>query len=141
MKIGFSFGGCLLDIVSGVVKYDDVLLIVTATNMPTVQSVRAVVHDYMSSRLRGLNHSDCLEVAECLFHDAKLHQPRVKGAQAIPFNSSYTWMDLYPTTLTNDPGLASAWEHYRVLLTLLGGPIPSAEDAPRPQNSFDPSNT
>jgi hypothetical protein len=132
MKVGFSFGGCLRDIVEGKVDHNDVMVIITATRMTDLQSLHSVVDDYATSRLRGLDQAVCRAVAERLYREGKLHQPRLVGASTIPQTDDFLWMDLVPTRLTDDPGLQHAWENYRVLLTLLCDSLPDLGHAPHP---------
>jgi hypothetical protein len=135
MKIGFSFGRCVRDIVNGEVAYDDVLVIVARTYMQDVDAVEDVIDQYMYERsyLLGLDRDECVRVGIALFQDAKLHQPRAvsKGARfQSRVNSDYVWMDVMPTTVSDVPAVQEAWENYQLLLQLCNK-VPDAADAPR----------
>jgi hypothetical protein len=134
MKIGFSFGRCIRDIVNGTVKLDDVLVIIARTWMDDMDVVADVVHQYMYQRgyLLGLDEIECQRVAAELFKSGRIHQPRAltKGAarQTIPFDQ-YVWMDVTPTNASDIPAVQAAWENYQMVLKLCTE-LPDAEDAP-----------
>ncbi len=47
MKIGFSFGRCIRDIVNGEVGYDDVAWIISGTALRDEENVKFCIQDYM----------------------------------------------------------------------------------------------
>jgi len=47
MKIGFSLGRCVRDIVIGKISEDEVAFIITATNILEVEQLAPVIADYM----------------------------------------------------------------------------------------------
>jgi len=57
MKIGFSFGRCIRDIVNGEVGYDDVAWIISGTSVKDAEGAKFVIEDYMHRRdyLEGLD--------------------------------------------------------------------------------------
>lgn len=121
MKIGFSFGRCLRSIVSGEVKFEDVLCIIARTHMVTEDHVRGVVQEYMHRRgyLLGLDQTACEEMGVQLFNAGKILEPRANGVHAMSVPRDYIWMDLFPTV----PNAASdavqqAWDGYRLLISL-----------------------
>jgi hypothetical protein len=136
MKIGFSFGRCVRDIVKGDVAYDDVLVIIARTYMPDVDAIEDVIDQYLyePSYLRGLDRDECLRVGRQLFTEAKLHQPRnyMGGMHwQSRVGSDYVWMDVVPTNAASDiPAVQEAWENYQLVLRLCNT-VPNAEDAPR----------
>ena len=46
MKIGFSFGRCIRDIVNGEVGYDDVAWIISGTALRDAETVKFCIQDY-----------------------------------------------------------------------------------------------
>jgi hypothetical protein len=121
LKIGFSFGRCLRDIVNGVVKFDDILYIIARTHMVSDQGVKSVIASYMHQQgyLVGLNHAECERIGLDLWQSGKVIEPRATGTYATKAPDDYIWMDLYPTeaNITND-GVKAAWEAYRIMLAL-----------------------
>jgi hypothetical protein len=122
MKIGFSFGRCVRDIVLGKVKIDDVLLIVGRTCMPDEQDCKWVINEYMSRRayLGGLDQARCMEVGLELYRSRRIIEPRGVGAHAFQAPAECVWMDLFPTTVEDEPNesVTAAWEQYRMLIGL-----------------------
>ena len=121
MKIGFSFGRCVRDIVNGEVKIEDVLCIIARTHMETEEHVRGVIHQYlyMPGYLEGLDQEACTEVGVQLFKSGKILEPRANGIRPMQVPKDYLWMDLFPTV----PNAASAavqgaWDAYRMLILL-----------------------
>jgi len=102
MKIGFSFGRCIRDIVNGDVSIDDVAFLITATKEP--------------GYLLGLDHDSCKEVAHLLWSSNRVLQPRAQGMHrhAQPENS--VWVDMFPTQLSENQSVKTAWDNYRFML-------------------------
>jgi hypothetical protein len=121
MKIGFSFGRCLRDIVTGEVEYDDVLVLITRTHMAQVEHIADVVDQYLDVRhyLGGLDAEDCHKTAIKLWNDGKLHQPRMYGQSYASRPEGLIWMDLFPSVTKDvNPMVQEAWENYRMTLSL-----------------------
>lgn len=121
MKIGFSFGRCVRDIVNNVVKIEDVLCIIARTHMLTEDHVKTVVEQYMyqPGYLDGLDPAECEQVGLELFHSGRILEPRANGVHVMQVPREYIWMDLFPTVakVQND-GVKAAWESYRMLIGL-----------------------
>lgn len=130
MKIGFSLGRCVRDIVMDKVKIDDVLVIVTRTRIPKREQLDAVVEEYMYEPryLRGLDYDRCLAVAQQLWDKGKFHQPRMVNAHPERVAEEYIWMDVVPTSLSDNPVVESAWNAYKVALRLDGRETPALPD-------------
>lgn len=120
MKVGFSLGRCVRDIVKGLVDVDDVVVIVTGTDIHSQDQLVGVIKDYMyrSDYLKGLDEESCQGVASVLWREGKLHQPRSQGAPALRINEYAVWADLVPTGGHEDPMVKDAWQEYRTLLGL-----------------------
>ena len=121
MKIGFSFGRCLKDLVNGTVKLEDVMCIIARTHMITEEHVKNVIKEYTYRRdyLYGLDPAECERIGLELWKSGKILEPRANGISASSVPRDYIWMDLYPTEadITND-GVKEAWDAYRLMITL-----------------------
>jgi hypothetical protein len=122
MKIGFSLGRCIRDIVNGTVDIDDVVVIVTGTRIETEQALQEVVAEYMwrPDYCQGLSESECQGVASVLWKEGKFHQPRNFGAHPPRVYENAVWGDLVPTGGHDDPMVQEAWQAYRGMLGLTG---------------------
>jgi hypothetical protein len=120
MKIGMSLGKCLRDIVTGVVAFDDVIMIVARTDVTSLEGMLRVVDAYMHdfSRLYGLDEQLCKDTVTKLWNTGKIHQPRNFGPFMLSVRDEYVWMDLVPTQNEMTPVVKDAWDNYRMLLTL-----------------------
>ena len=121
MKLGFSFGRCLKDLVNGTVKLEDVMCIIARTHMITEEHVKNVITEYTYRRdyLMGLDPAECERIGLELWKSGKILEPRANGISASSVPRDYIWMDLYPTEadITND-GVKEAWDAYRLMITL-----------------------
>ena len=118
MKIGFSFGRCIRDIVNGEVDYDSVAWIISGTAIRDSASAMAVIDDYMHrpDYLWGLDEERCQEVGMRLFEEGKIFQPRLQGIRAFQIPEGAIWADLFPTNMSNNEAAKTAWEAYRFML-------------------------
>lgn len=121
MKIGFSFGRCIRDIVNGEVSIDDVAFIITATNMRDREHMDNVLKMYMNEPryLLGLDYDSCIDAAYRLWDTNRIIQPRAQGLHrhAQPENS--VWVDMFPTELSQNESVKKAWENYRFMLHMV----------------------
>lgn len=122
MKIGFSFGRCIRDIVRGEVDIDDVLVIVARTRMPNLAVVRSVISDYMyrADYLYGLDEDECQRVGAELFESGRVHQSRLESDNIWRMSKAHddaVWADVVPTSNMNEQ-VKEAWNHYRFLLNM-----------------------
>lgn len=121
MKIGFSLGRCIRDIVNGEVSIDDVAFLITATYVKTSEQLDNVINNYMFERgyLLGLDNEKCLEVARQLWDTNRILQPRAQGMHrhAQPENS--IWVDIFPTTNSDSEGVKKAWDAYRFMIHMV----------------------
>jgi len=139
VKIGFSFGKCIRDIVQGKVDIDDVLLIVARTRMHNVDSVRQVISNYMSRSdyLAGLDEEKCQEIGVELYVSGKVHQARLEGSNISKHghrildvwrgsvSEEGVWADVVPAAHMNEQ-VKEVWNHYRFLLNMTAS-IPEKE--------------
>ena len=118
MKIGFSFGRCIRDIVNGTVSIDDVAFIIAATAIRSKDQLAEVVqaYQYRSDYLAGLDETVCLEIANTLWDQSKILQPRLQGLHRHMQPESSIWVDMYPTAASENPSVKTAWDAYRCML-------------------------
>jgi hypothetical protein len=122
MKVGFSLGRCIRDIVNGTVDQDDVIVIVSGTRFTTQEQLVGIVAEYMwrDNYLLGLDEAACQGVASVLFREGKIHQPRNFGTYRSMMPEGAVWADLLPTGGHEDPMVQEAWQAYRGMLGLTG---------------------
>jgi hypothetical protein len=120
MKIGFSFGRCVRDIVNGEVTINDIMCIIARTYMPKEEHVKEVIaHYHYDGYLRGLDLARCEEVGLELFHTGRIIEPRQNGIHVMSAPRDCVWMDLYPTVVgARNEAVKQAWEGYRMLIEL-----------------------
>ncbi len=118
MKIGFSLGRCVRDIVMGKISEDEVAFIITATCIRDVEQLAPVIQDYMwrSDYLEGLDEDRCQEVALSLWNNNKLIQPRREGIHRHKQPANSIWVDMFPTECSDNPAVKAAWDNYRFML-------------------------
>lgn len=121
MKIGFSLGRCIRDIVKGDISIDDVAFIITATSIHEKSQLDNVISVYTTEPgyLLGLDYDQCLSVAQQLWDSNRLLQPRKQGLHrhAQPENS--VWVDMFPTELSQNESVKNAWNTYRFMLHMV----------------------
>lgn len=122
MKIGFSFGRCIRDIVKGEVDINDVLVILARTRMPELEHVVRVISDYMyrDDYLLGLDEDECQRVGAELFESGRVHQARMESGNIWGMGMAHgdaVWADVVPTTHMNEQ-VKDAWNQYRFLLNM-----------------------
>ena len=118
MKIGFSLGRCVRDIVMGKISEDEVAFIITATCIREVEQLAPVIEDYMyrSDYLEGLDEAECQRVAQSLWDNNKLIQPRREGIHRHKQPANSVWVDMFPTECSDNPAVKTAWDNYRFML-------------------------
>ena len=122
MKVGFSLGRCIRDIVNNAVDIDDVIVIIAGTKFETQGQLTRIVNEYMyrDTYLYGLDEFTCQGVASVLFREGKIHQPRNFGIYRNMMPEDAVWADLFPTGGHEDPMVQEAWQAYRGMLGLTG---------------------
>lgn len=122
MKVGFSLGRCIRDIVNNVVDIEDVIVIIAGTKFETQEQLIRIVNEYMyrDTYLYGLDESTCQGVASVLYREGKIHQPRNFGIYRNMMPEDAVWADLFPTGGHEDPMVQEAWQAYRGMLGLTG---------------------
>ena len=121
MKIGFSLGRCIRDIVTGKVVEDDVAFIITATCIREVEQLGPVINDYMfrDDYLYGLDEDECQRVAQSLWDNSKLIQPRREGIHRHKQPANSIWVDIFPTEMSENESVKKAWDNSRFMLHMV----------------------
>lgn len=114
MKIGFSFGRCVDDILNGRVEYTDVIVIVARTRMEKVEQIRPVIQAYIWEGYISGDLDKAVEIGERLFKDGKLHQPRCFGVN-VPRVGDDVWLNMVPSTDLMDENVKSAWKQFQTI--------------------------
>ena len=115
MKVGFSFGRCVNDILNGRVDINDVLVIVSRTRIDKVDQVRPIIQSYIWDRYIQGDLDEAVRIGEALYTNAKLHQPRLFGQHAIHVESKDIWLNLVPASDLMDESVANAWKQIQVM--------------------------
>ena len=118
MKIGFSLGRCVRDIVNDDICIDDVAFVIAATNIREREQIDNVILMYTSEPgyLLGLDKKRCIEVAQQLWDTNRLLQPRRQGMSRHMQPENSVWVDMFPTELSNNESVKRAWDAYRFML-------------------------
>lgn len=118
MKVGFSLGRCVRDIVNGIVAYEDVAFIISGTALRDEENIKWCVQEYMwrDNYLAGLDHETCEATALKLFNQGKVFQPRLQNIGAFHIPEGAVWADLFPTNVSDSDAVKKAWEAYRFML-------------------------
>ena len=121
MKIGFSFGRCVRDIVNGTVNIDDVAFIIAATSVHDKAQLENVITMYMyrDDYLEGLDELACQQIAEELWDTNKILQPRREGIHRHKQPANSVWVDMFPTELSTNEPVKKAWDAYRFMLHIV----------------------
>jgi hypothetical protein len=129
MRVGFSLGRCIRDIVNDVVDFDDVVVIVSGTRFSTNEELDRIVEEYTyrADYLEGLDLGQCQAMARMLFREGKIHQPRNFGIHRHHVIEKSVWADLIPTGGWDDPMVQEAWQAYRAMLGLTGNNVEDRE--------------
>jgi hypothetical protein len=119
MKIGFSLGRCVRDIVKESVDINDVAFIIAATSIHDEPQLANVIEQYMyrdDDYLYGLDEAKCQEVALELWKTNKILQPRRQGLHRHRQPENAVWVDMFPTMLSENQSVKTAWDAYRFML-------------------------
>jgi hypothetical protein len=118
MKIGFSLGRCIRDIVTEKISIDDVAFIITSTSIHTKEQLADVILMYTSepTYLYNCDYDKCVAVANMLWDNNRLLQPRRQGLQRHAQPENAVWVDMFPTQLSEKQSVKSAWDAYRFML-------------------------
>lgn len=131
MRIGLSFSRCVRDIVDGIVKIDDVLVVISRThfdpnNDKQWQGIWRGYHELSGwSRPEWINYppedeAKFRQVTLDLLNQGKLFQPR--QFRAHPPRLPYFWLEttLPSDELENNPAAKAAWEKFLSIAFLSG---------------------
>ena len=118
MKIGFSLGRCIRDIVTGEVSLDNIAFIIAATNIHTEEQLGQVVDSYLyrDDYLYMLDAAECQQVALALWNSNRILQPRRQGMHRHMQPENAVWVDMFPTVNSNNEAVKKSWDAYRFML-------------------------
>jgi hypothetical protein len=118
MKIGFSLGRCIRDIVKGEVALNDVAFVIAATNIHEEQQLAQVVDSYLyrDEYLYMLDEAECQQVALALWQSNRILQPRRQGMHRHQQPENAVWVDMFPTVNSNNESVKKAWDAYRFMI-------------------------
>jgi len=118
MKIGFSLGRCIRDIVRGEVALNDVAFIIAATNIHSEEQLAQVVDSYLyrDEYLYMLDEAECQRVALELWNSNRILQPRRQGMHRHQQPENAVWVDMFPTLNSNNESVKKAWDAYRFMI-------------------------
>ena len=121
MKIGFSLGRCIRDIVKKEVALDDVAFIIAATNIHEEEQLAQVVDSYLyrDDYLYMLDEAECQQVALDLWKSNRILQPRRQGMGRHQQPANSIWVDMFPTVNSNNEAVKKAWDGYRFMLHMV----------------------
>jgi hypothetical protein len=121
MKIGFSLGRCIRDIVKKEVSLDDVAFVIAATNIHTQEQLVQVVDSYLyrDDYLYMLDEAECQQVALELWNSNRILQPRRQGMHRHKQPENSVWVDMFPTVNSNNEAVKKAWDGYRFMLHMV----------------------
>ena len=121
MKIGFSVGRCIRDIVTGEIELADVAFIIGSTAMRDKDHMKHVIDGYMDREgyLHGMDVDECYSIAEQLWDMNKILQPRLQGIHRHMQPENAVWVDLFPTEASNNAAVKTAWNNYRTMLHMV----------------------
>jgi hypothetical protein len=121
MKIGFSLGRCIRDIVNGEVALDDVAFVIAATNIHEENQLLQVVDSYLyrDDYLYMLDEAECQRVALELWNSNRILQPRRQGMHRHKQPENSVWVDMFPTVNSNNEAIKKAWDGYRFMLHMV----------------------
>lgn len=121
MKIGFSLGRCIRDIVNEELSVDDVAFLITATHIKSEDQLDNVIYTYMGEPgyLLGLDCDKCKEVAHILWRTNRILQPRAQGMHRHAQPENAIWVDIFPTELSNNESVKKAWDAYRFMIHMV----------------------
>jgi hypothetical protein len=122
MKIGFSLGRCVRDIVKGNVHIDDVAFIIAATSIHDEPQLKDVIEQYMyrdDDYLYGLDEAACQAVALDLWTTNKILQPRRQGMHRHRQPENAVWVDMFPTIASENHSVKTAWDAYRFMIHMV----------------------
>ena len=120
MKIGFRLSKCIVDIAHERVKVEDVAFVVSLTGIREGRNLEDIIDNWIHSTVLDANYREIyIDTLRDLLALNKLIQPRLQGIDRhwIP-DSTYHWMDMYPSQSPKNQAVETAWNNYRVIQEL-----------------------
>jgi hypothetical protein len=69
--------------------------------------------------LYGLDEDKCQGIAEELWESNKLLQPRRQGLHRHKQPANSVWVDMFPTELSENHSVKTAWDNYRFMIHMV----------------------
>lgn len=122
MKIGFSLGQCVADVVKGKVSPTDILFIISGTAIKERAHIEDLRTGYgmRPGYWLGLDVEECIKVTYELWDSHKILQPRLQDVFRYGVPANCIWGDLMPSPVNTNAALQDAWNNYRLLVDLAG---------------------
>lgn len=127
MLIGTSLRKCLESLMNRHVEEKDVVCIITSTKSNNLEEFLKIVDYYydmgeisVDFDCEEFSKEDILSMAETLYFNGKIHQPRNYSGNAnihTKFRRS-VWLDIAPTNVNSNPIVVEAYSKYKMLDTL-----------------------
>lgn len=128
MKVGLSFSRCVADIFDGKVDIDDVLVVISRTDIdPTDDSHWSELwYGYRQgiwsraewSKYQDTDEAAVREIAVNLYTQGKLHQPRQFGTYVSRRPEIWLETVLPSSELDRNPAAKSAWNQFQMVAGL-----------------------
>jgi hypothetical protein len=117
-KIGLSLSRCVLDILEGTVKTNEVLVIVARTmfDYEKPDQWKSVFDSYRYSYWSAFSDEEITQVMDELWRSGKIHQPRRFGGYAV--RTEHAWINVHVEP--ENEAARQAFNHYQTLLGLSG---------------------
>jgi hypothetical protein len=130
MLIGTSFGGCLKSILKGEVSEDDILVIISRTQVNSLENALRIAEKYYNEGnsyatvsgnydFTGTDLEELKTLVARLYLGGKIHQPRLfehgSGFIHPDMSRAALWMEVSPIGLNQNPAVVEAYEKYKML--------------------------
>lgn len=125
MKVGLSLSRCLRDIVEARVLFEDVLVVISRTDIDPDNDAhwKQIFDGYLYGGLSnpewaGMENEEgnLRHVLQQLHTHGKLHQPRKFGAH--PPRLEYHWLECVVPENEHNPAQQKAWDNYKLITDL-----------------------
>ena len=124
MLIGTSLRRCLNSLMNKEVKEEDVVCIITSTMSDDFDKYIKIVEAYymmgdisVDFDCEEFSHEDVLKMAETLYKNGKIHQPRNYSGNPYvhPKFRNQIWLDIVPTNQNSNTIVTEAYSKYKML--------------------------
>lgn len=134
MKVGLSYSHCMVDIIEGRVRIDDVLVIISRTDFDVTVDRQwediwlGYTFDPKLATWANLidREQEVRSMTERLLSEGKLHQPRKFGGRGhLAYGNNYKnihWLEtvMIDSDMEKNSTIKQAWNHYQLVIGLSG---------------------